>query len=249
MDAVFLLSLLVFLLAAFIQGAVGFGFGMFCMGLLPLLMPVSEAVVTAVLLAALNNAYLFWRLRSHLLLSEIGPLIGGAVVGAPLGVYALKVLDPRWLVLTVGLALVGYATWALSRRAEPTPRGSPRVGLPVGVATGFLGGAAGTGGPPVVMYLAWRALPKEIAAATLQALFLCIAVLQIGGYVITDQLTETALRRAGYALPAIGVGLVLGQLAFRRMTGTGFRKATLVGLFFLGAGLLGRLAAQALGNS
>jgi uncharacterized membrane protein YfcA len=241
-----LAALPVFLLAAFIQGAVGFGFGMVCMGLLSLLIPVSEAVVTAVLLAAVNNLVLFWRLRAHLRRAEILPLMGGVLVGAPLGVMALKLLDPRWLVLIVGLALVVYASWALTRRGTPEPKGSPRVGLPVGLATGFLGGAAATGGPPVVMYLAWRALPKEVAAATLQALFMFMAFFQIGGYLLTDQLTESALLRAVGALPAIALGLLLGQAAFRRMTGSSFRKATLVGLLALGLVLLGRLAAQAL---
>lgn len=236
----------VFAVAAFIQGAVGFGFGMFCMGLLPLFIPVSEAVVTAVLLAAVNNLFLFVRLRAHLAWKEIAPLLAGAAVGAPCGVWALKVLHPEWLVLIVGSALIVYSTWALARRGELTPKGSPAVGVPVGAVTGFLGGAAGTGGPPVVMYLAWRALPKEIAAATLQALFLCMAVLQIAGYVLTDQLTDTALQRAGWGLPAIAVGLLLGQLAFRRMSGTAFRTATLVGLLGLGLGLLGRLASNIL---
>ena len=247
LDSLFF-ALPVFVAAAFIQGAVGFGFGMFCMGLLPLFLPISEAVTTAVLLAAVNNLYLFWSLRHHLRLAEIGPLVGGALLGCPLGVMALKVLDAQWLVLFVGVALVSYASWALYARSAVTPKGHPLLGAPVGIVTGFLGGAAGTGGPPVVMYLAWRSLPKRVAAATLQALFLCMAVLQIGGYVATNQLTDTALERAVAGLPAIAVGLLLGQRAFTRLSGSGFRKATLIGLLLLGVGLLARLASTALRN-
>ena len=239
MDALWLAP--VFMLAAFIQGAVGFGFGMVCMGLLPLFIPVSEAVVTAVLLAAVNNVVLFWRLRHSLRLVHIGPLLLGALMGAPLGIFALKHLDSRWIVLVVSLSIVAYSTWALRERTAPKAHGHPWLGVPVGVLSGCFGGAAATGGPPVVMFAAWRALSKEVAAATIQALLLALAFMQVGGYLIADLLTPTALERAGWALPAIAVGLASGQLVFRRLSGPGFRTATLVGLLVLGLGLLVRL--------
>lgn len=231
----------IFLLAAFVQSAVGFGFGMVCMGLLPVLLPMGEAVTTTVLLSALNCAVLFWRLRAGLRREEIVPLLAGAVVGAPIGVVALKHLDPRWLVLVVSVALMGYAVWGLASRGALLPRGTPRFALPVGIVAGVLGGAAGTSGPPAVMYLSWRALPREVTAATLQTLFLALAVVQIGGYAITDQLTAASVLRAAWALPAIAAGLFVGQLVFKRLSGPGFRRATLVGLLVLGVWLLGRV--------
>ena len=49
-------------------------------------------------------------------------------------------------------------------------------GFPFGVVSGVLSGALNEGGPPVVVYLALRGLPKDETKAALQAYFLCISI-------------------------------------------------------------------------
>lgn len=227
-------------LAGTVQGSVGFGFGLVSMGILPLFLPLRDAVITVSVCATLMNAILVWRLREHAHRPEIQPLLLGAALGVPVGVWLLVSLDARWLLLTVGIALVSYALWGLLSRSGLVERGTPRLGYLVGVAGGLLGGATGTSGPPMVVYVSWRGLSKEVAAATLQGVFLAIGIFQLLGFWVGDVFHRTAVLTATSGIPASVVGVALGQVLFRRMSGLLFRRVVLVGLVVLGGGLIAR---------
>ena len=88
----------------------------------------------------------------------------GAVLGAPLGAWALAALPSlatRWSI--TGLALALLALIASGWRFRRTPRAS--FTLAVGAVSGLCSGAAQAGGPPVV----WSWEGRGVAPATARA--------------------------------------------------------------------------------
>ena len=114
------------------------------------------------LLCLVVNATLTWRLRAHLSWSRIGPLLLGSLAGVPAGVFLFATLDPNWLLVGLGLALLFVAvqqTWF-----GTTPDGDKQVrplwGGLAGLVSGVLGGAFNTVGT-VVMYVGVQSWSKK----------------------------------------------------------------------------------------
>ena len=138
-------------LAGSVQGTVGFGFGIVAMSTLPLWMDVKEAVPLVAALGLLVNIAMTWNLRAHLTWSRLAPLILGGVIGVPIGVTLFVSLNPDLLLIGLGMALIGVAIQQ-KRTAPGEGTGlTPAWGGVAGLASGVLGGAFNTGGPPVVL--------------------------------------------------------------------------------------------------
>jgi uncharacterized membrane protein YfcA len=228
------------LAAAFTQGAIGFGFGLLVMALLPRLMPLAEAVGTVALMGIFVNGFLFWRTRRSFRLADVAPLYLGAAMGLPLGVLLLRNLDPDPATRALGAFLVVYSLWALlvEWRPAPGPRG-PAWGrgwaVPAGFLAGILGGAFATGGPPVIVYAHARRWPPDAFKALLQGFFVAATathlVLLAGASILTPSL-------AGHAvpfLPLLPLGVWLGARWGERLAPVAFRRLVLAALFALGA--------------
>ena len=230
----------VLVVAAFVQGVAGFGFGMVAMGLLPLVLPLTVAVPAVAVLGGLSNAAVLAENRGGLRRDAVLPLLAGAFVGVPLGVLFLHEADPRLVERALGIALVLYALHGLLARtagsgAPPVAsRWRDGVGAVAGSLGGVLGGAFNTGGPPVVLYVAWRRYPPAVVKAALQCFFLVSTAYQLALFAASGTLSETALRTAAVGLPSLGVGLFAGIALGRRLDAAAFRRVVLVVLLVLG---------------
>ena len=236
------------LLGAFIQGATGIGFGLFVMSVLPFVMDVRTAVplVAALGLVACLSVLVRW--RAFLQPSEFLPLLGGVVVGTPLGVLFLTHVDDRWVKGTLGLVLVAYAGLALRRERDartdpgPPPRLLSRAwGPPAGFLGGVLGGAFNTGGPPVVLYATARHWSAGSFRANLQVAFVTNTVIQLVLLARAGLFGPRILRLDAVALPAMILGLVLGTKAGARLDGPRFRRVILTLLAAMGVAFLVRV--------
>ncbi len=142
--------------AAFTQGVIGFGFGLLIMAVLPLVMPLQAAVGTVAVCGLFVCLYLLWRYRRHVDWADVARLCAGGAFGLPLGVWVLRDLPAELCMRVLGALLVLYAGWNLAagRRSRPVEREPVATGwgYPAGLLGGVLGGAFGTGGPPVVIY-------------------------------------------------------------------------------------------------
>ena len=155
--------------AAAVQGAVGFGFGLVAVALLSVFLEVDEAALLNAVPALAINLALLWRLRRCFSLRRLKPLILATVAGAPAGVL---LLDRAGAGLLYGLlaatlfASVAHGAWpgGSTRRAHPL-----WLGLPMGGLAGVLAGVFGTGGPPLVAYVAAQRFQKFRYVAAVQA--------------------------------------------------------------------------------
>jgi len=215
-------------LAGCIQGVLGFGFGLVAMGLLPLLLGVKGAVPVVATMALLVNSTLLYRFRDSFSLRDAAPLIGPAIVGIPIGVFALRSWSGDALMVALGILVLAYVAWGLSRAT--VPQLGPRAGAALGLVAGVLGGAFSTAGPAAVVWVSSQPWPSRQLRATLVGLFaiggsLQVALLTHAGLVNMDTLKVSAV-----ALPAAALGSLLGAKLGDRVPQAQFRRIMLAGL-------------------
>ena len=233
-----LLAAVVAFVAAAIQGTLGFGFGMVSMSLLSLAWSVREAAPVVALAGLALNLGLVWRYRKVPSLAEARPLLGGSLIGVPLGLAFLVGAPARALQAVLGSVLVGYVLLRLSRWAPAAA--PPRwVAVIAGLCGGVLGAAFNSGGPPVVLYASARTdWPPVVFRAVLSAYFvlqggLVVVLMAAGGILGTEQVIQASL-----AVPAAVFGGWLGTAIAERVAPERFRRMIVAGLAILGAAFL-----------
>ncbi|MFW6158253.1 MAG: TSUP family transporter [Planctomycetota bacterium] len=224
----------VLFVAALVQGATGFGFGLVGLGLLGALLAefTDASVVLAVPCLTLTVAML-WRLRRQVELRRIAPLVVAAVVAIPAGVFALKAARPEALYLVLGLLLAA----AVVQQAVPhlaAHRWHPLwLGVPCGVLSGLLGGAFNTGGPPVVAYVASQRFGRFRHVATLQLAFTVFNVTRIANLTGFGLVTWRLALYGLAAVPAVLLGMFLGLRVLRGMSDRALRIIVALALLLL----------------
>ncbi len=227
----------VILLAAFVQGVIGFAFGMVLMSVLPRFLPVPAAVATTATCGLLVSGLVFWRYRRHVLWREVGPQLLGAALGLPLGVLALKHLDADLSVRILGGSLVLYvlgSVWPRRGGTEETRPVTRAWAAPAGFVGGALGGAFATGGPPVIAYASARRLTPAAFKAVLQAYFFTATCAHVALLAQNDILTGALLGDVLPFLVLIPAGVWLGGHAGERVNPRIFRRLVLGALLALG---------------
>lgn len=229
-------------IAAFCAGLAGFAFNLVAAGILfhvlspqvmaPLLV-VGSMLVQSILLPAIWHA-IEWR--------KLLPLLVAGMLGTPVGLLMLGLLDARLLAAGVGATLVLYSGYILARLAlrMAPPRlasSTARQGV-VGFASGILGGVGGFSGAPIAIWADIQGLPKEQTRALLQPFIVLMQVFAAAGLAYGGFFTAQSGWMMLTVLPALLAGTFLGLRAYRAIPAEGFRLVLLGLLFVSGLSLL-----------
>lgn len=202
------------LVAGIVRGFSGFGGAMVLVPILAATYGPRVAVPVLMLTDFVLTLPLAWRARRRCAWREVVPVTLGHVVALPAGIAVLVVADPTLLTRATGvLVLVVAAAMALGLRRRTASTRGATVGI--GLAAGFLSGATGIGGPPVVLF--WLAGPDAAARlrANLIVFFALAAVLSIAGLALARVVTPQVLALTLALWPAYGLGLVAGGRVFK----------------------------------
>lgn len=222
-------------LAGFSQGAIGFAFGMISVAGLSLLIGVKGAVPVVAILALLTNGSMVWRHRRSIVLRDAAPLLAGAALTAPLGVLLLRKVPGETLMTVLGVVIVVWVFRSLrTRQGEAVVPFSRRSGAILGLASGLLGGAFSSGGPPAVAWVSTQPWSSAQIRGTLATLFGMTGLLQVSllagsRFLGRDELL-TCLLLSGPALVGSFVGARVGD----RIPAPIFRRVMLLGLACVG---------------
>jgi len=147
----------------------------------------------------------------------------GALVGTPLGTYALTQLDPlttRWIisVFVFALLMLLVSGWRY--------RGKDHVPVAVGIGglSGFCSGLAQTGGPPIVAYWLGRPIVSAIARANILVFFAASDIFSAASYSLAGLITPGALKFSVVVAPAYAIGVLLGATLFGKASEVLFRS-------------------------
>lgn len=231
------IALIAALSAAFVRGLAGFGMAILLVPVLGLAIPPREAVVVANWLGLLIGLV---GLRTILGQSERSALVISAlaVLATPLGVWLLALTDPALARMLIALIALGaFVLVLLPKRPAHHRPGAVEAGA-TGVISGVLTGFAGMPGPPVVPYYLRRAIPPQLARASMMTIFLATSVAGVTSALVLKVATWREPVFALALFPAVLLGNWLGHRAFGRIGDAAWR-------IFTGA-VLGISAAAAL---
>ncbi|MCF7761962.1 MAG: sulfite exporter TauE/SafE family protein [Cephaloticoccus sp.] len=165
--------------SALTQGLLGFGFGIVAMTLLPLTLGLKDAVTFLALLnAVIMVLSLYWQKRAFRW-RDARFLIGGALLGIPLGAMLVGLLSEQILYLLLGGTMACIGLGHFVTRVKILRPSNPRWEVPIGVASGILAASFNMGGPPLVAYVYSRQWTTDQAKAVLASLFVVTGFMRL----------------------------------------------------------------------
>ncbi|MRU16328.1 sulfite exporter TauE/SafE family protein [Roseovarius sp. A21] len=211
----------------FINGLAGFGTALFALGFFLNVMTPPQAVAIVVVLSVTSGLQGLWIVR-HAIWDQPRRMIrfmGPGVVGIPLGIAALAVIDAASLKLVIASFLLIYGGFFTLRRALPKfDRPTPMIDMIVGFAGGVLGGAASLSGALPTMWCSMRPWPKAETRAVLQPFN--VVILGLTALMLWWQgvYTRDVLWNLAIAIPGALISAQIGISVFRRLSDDLFRR-------------------------
>jgi uncharacterized membrane protein YfcA len=250
------------LIAAVVNGALGYGFSSITVPLALLLVTSRVLNPALVLVELVLNGYVLSVNRETVprVRRRMTPVAIGLVPGIAAGTLAVALVRPDWLRLwTFGLLLPLILLQAAGVR-RPF-RDERAWGLPFGTAVGALYSLTTVSGPPLALFLNNQGFEKQEFRAALGFIRLAEAAFTALAYWYAGLFTPEALRLASFMIPSLIAGVPLGAWIIRRVSIESFRRvcmsfdawivgfglSTLLRVLHLvdGAGAYGALAAVA----
>ena len=212
---------LIVLVAASIHACTGFGFSVLATPFLLLVYPPAEAIQINIALSILISVLLMPKLVADIDRPLLRRLVGGGLVGAPIGIGIYILADPELLRLAIGLLLLVFTGFIL--RDVRFGRSRSRDVLTGGVS-GALSSGLGMPGPPLMIYFAGANLPPATLRSTTLVCFLVSYSISLILQIAAGSSSLQVLRAAALLVPATAAGVVVGQVLFRRIDATSFMK-------------------------
>jgi uncharacterized protein len=228
--------------AAFVKGAIGFGFPTLGTPLLTLLVDVKTAFLVLIVPNIVMDGVQFARSGAPgATVRRMTPVVVFGAVGTVVGTHLLAMLASRTVMLILGAFILTFVALSVTRLSPRLPaRWEPWASPVVGFAAGVIDGVTNVPGPPLVLYFYALGLAKREFVSAVAFTFVLYKLVQLGavtwyGLMSLELLGWSALLTAA-ALGGFGVGLHVQD----RMEPRVFNRAVLGFLAVLGVWLVAR---------
>jgi hypothetical protein len=212
-----------------VRGFSGFGTAMIMVPPLSLVFGPAAAIPIMSIVDTTGSLPLLPRAVRQCVWREVGPLVVGASILMPVGVFVLIVVDPELLRWTISLAILGLVALLASGWRYTAPP-TPLMSAGIGGAAGLMGGSIGIAGPPVILF--W--LGGQSSAATVRSnIIVFFALLVIVGWIsfaVGGLFTWEVVSVAMLLIPIFACSIWLGARCFRLASEATFRNLALVAI-------------------
>jgi len=211
--------------AAFVNGALGYGFSSLTVPV-ALLFHSSRILNPAlVLIEVFINLYVLFINRGSVraVWRRVYPILIGLLPGVAVGSYVLASIHPGWLkfatyALLLPLILVQAAGVRRPIRAEKL------VGVPFGAGLGFLYSVTTISGPPLAVLFNNQGLVKQDFRAGLALIRVAESLLTAFAYWQLGLFVTQSFELVWLIVPGVLLGIPLGAFAIRRLDAETFRR-------------------------
>ena len=221
----------------FINGLAGFGTALFALGFWLQIMPPVSAVSIAVVMSVASGLQGVWLVRHSILLQpkRLARFFLPAIVGIPIGIFTLTMLEPHILKLSIAGFMLLYGGFFTLRRSLPVlMRPTPVIDSLIGFWGGVLGGAASLSGALPTMWCAMRPWSKSETRAVLQPFNVGVLALTMAIFYIQGVYTWQSVKLIGFCLPVAMAFAQFGIFIFKRLTDEQFRRVLITMMFISG---------------
>jgi uncharacterized membrane protein YfcA len=213
------------LIAAVVNGALGYGFSSITVPLALLFLTSRVLNPALVLVEVALNAYVLWVNRAALpdIRWRIAPVIVGLVPGVIAGTMVLAYVRPDLLKLWTFLVLLPLILLQAAGLRKPI-RSERSAGLALGGGVGLLYSVTTVSGPPLALMLNNQGLAKTEFRAALGAIRLAESLMTAVAYSYVGLITAESLVLIPSILPSLLVGVPIGAWLIRRIDAETFRR-------------------------
>ncbi|HRX54616.1 MAG: sulfite exporter TauE/SafE family protein [Verrucomicrobiales bacterium] len=229
-----LLAVLCLALATYVQAATGFGFAIVAVATLPLLMSPHRAVEVMTVFNLLVTALTLWTHRRALQWRRILPLTLATFLSMPIGFFVVRHLDRVLLLRSLGVVLILISAmdfWLRRHRLLALPGWTA---WPLGTLGGTLGGAFGTGGPPIVAFVYSQGWDKSASVGALQVVFIVMSLTRNVLMGATGDFNSDLVSTVAWAVPPGLFAVWLGKRTLDRVPQAHLRTVVFGAVFLLG---------------
>jgi uncharacterized membrane protein YfcA len=224
----------------FIQGLTGFGSALVTIPLATFFVPLPFALAVFAIVDFVNGLRLGLENPRNAILGDIARMVPLMIVGIVTGTTLLVNLPRQASLTALGVFVLGYALYTLSRRGGPAI-----VSRNWAFFAGFCGGLSGTlfgaGGPPYAIYLSHRPLSKEQFRATMTLTTIFSIGLRLVAFAVTGLLMQDGVWiAAAAAIPAGLVAIYFASKIFRAISREMVMRGVAILLLASGASLIAR---------
>ena len=225
MEPGFIALIVITLVAAFVNGALGYGFSSITVPVGLLFFRNRVLNPALVVIEVFLNFYVLFinRAAVPVVWKRVLPILIGLAPGVALGSYLLASIHPSWLkfatyALLLPLILVQAGGLRYPIRAEKL------VGLPFGTGLGVLYSVTTISGPPLALLFNNQGYVKQEFRAGLALIRVGESVLTAIAYYHLGMFTVQSLGLAETILVSVLVGIPLGAWAIRKLDPETFRR-------------------------
>lgn len=223
----------------FINGLAGFGTSLFALGWWLQIMPPKQAVALVLIMSIFSGLQGAWLVRRAIVWRRLAVFLMPALLGIPIGLRLLSLIDPATLTMIIAVFLLLYGGFFLARRDLPSlSRPTPGLDGGIGFLGGILGAMAGLSGALPTMWISLRDWTKEQSRAVLQPYNLLILGVSAAVLAVQGTYDRTVMTAVAIAFPATMAAAQIGLWTFRRLTDLQFRRLLIVMTFVSGAVLM-----------
>ena len=220
-----LVLIFITLLAATVNGALGYGFSSITVPIA--LLFYTNRVLNPVLvwIEVVLNAYVLWVNRASvpLVWRRVAPIILGLAPGVMMGTALVHRVQPGWLKLATFVVLLPLILLQAAGVRRPITAERP-VGLAFGGALGVLYSVTTISGPPLALMLSNQGFTKQDFRAGLGLVRLAESTFTATAYYFAGMFVTDSVGLLPYILPSLVVGIPLGVRIIRHVRPETFRR-------------------------
>jgi uncharacterized membrane protein YfcA len=240
---IWMLVVLGSVLAGFVQGLSGFGFGMVALAVWSWVIEPAIAVPLVVFGSLVGQLLASGSLRQSFAWRRFIPFLCGGILGVPIGLWLFSVFDPLLFKFGVGMVLSIYCTAMLFITHLPKISHGGRLadGF-VGMLGGAMSGFGGLPGPAPTLWCNLRGWPKDEQRTVFQAFNLFMHGITLAAFAAHGMLTREIFSLFTMVAPAMLIPTLLGIRLYRHFSDSSFRRFVLGLLALSGMMLLASTA-------
>ena len=225
MTSASLALILITLLAATVNGALGYGFSSITVPVALLFYTNRILNPALVWVEVVLNGYVLWVNRSSVphVWRRVAPMILGLIPGVIVGTSVVHRVHPGWLKLATFVVLLPLILLQAAGFRRPI-RAERRVGLAFGGGLGVLYSVTTISGPPLAIMLNNQGLAKRDFRAALGLVRLSESTFTAVAYYLAGMFSTESAGLLPYILPSLVIGIPLGTWVIRQVRPETFRR-------------------------
>lgn len=167
-----------------------------------------------IILSLVISFSLLWKVKKDIEFALLIKIMIGSIVGAPVGSLLFAIVDVTTFKLLIAILLIGLTIMLIKNLSIQQTNGRD---YGVGFISGMFTTSIGMAGPPLLLYFASTHKKKETIRATSLAYYIFIYLISLLSQLTIEGTSKTVWLYSLYALPFVLIGLIVGQLLFRKL--------------------------------